>query len=133
MTARPQVIAPAEPRAAPRPEASDRGDIAALTAGFTPPPADPPLAEDTVPYLPRGVRMEKDRVRGLSVLQAPERAMQLDAVGEAILSSLDGRTLGQILDALAEAYAAPREQIAGDVTGFLQGLIDRRMVFVRLP
>ena len=100
---------------------------------FTAPPPDPALAEDTVPYLPRGVRLARDRVRGMRVLQAPERAMQLDPVGEAILSALDGRRLGQIIDALAVAYAAPRDQIAGDVIGFLQSLIDRRMVFVRLP
>lgn len=100
---------------------------------FTAPPPDPALAEDTVPYLPRGVRLAQDRVRGMRVLQAPERAMQLDPVGEAILSALDGRRLGQIIDALAAAYAAPRDQIAGDVTGFLQSLIDRRMVFVGLP
>ena len=102
-------------------------------ADFTAPPPDPALAEDTVPYLPRGVRLAHDRVRGMRVLQAPERAMQLDPVGEAILSALDGRPLGQIIDALAAAYAAPRDQIAGDVTSFLQSLIDRRMVFVRRP
>lgn len=98
---------------------------------FSAPLADPPLAEGTVPYLPRGVRMETDRVRGMAVLQAPERAMQLDPIGQAILSALDGRTLGQIVDGLAAAYGAPRDQIAADVSGFLQGLIDRRMVFVR--
>lgn len=69
----------------------------------------------------------------MRILQAPERALQLDPVGDAILSALDGRTLGQIVDALAQAYAAPRDTIRTDVTAFLQGLIDRRMVFVRLP
>ena len=102
-------------------------------AGFTAPPPDPALTEATIPYLPRGVRLADDRVRRMRVLHAPERAMQLDAIGDAIVSALDGRTLGAIIEALAAQYAAPRDQIAGDVTAFLQGLIDRRMVFVRLP
>ena len=101
--------------------------------GFTAPPADPALDDATVPYLPRGVRLADDRVRGMRILQAPERALQLDPIGDAILSALDGRTLGQIVDALTDAYAAPRDTIRADVTAFLQGLIDRRMVFVRLP
>lgn len=96
-------------------------------------PPDPALGPGTIPYLPRGVWLTHDRVRDLPVLQAPERAMQLDPVGKAILTALDGRTLAQIIDGLSAAYAAPRDQIAGDVTAFLQGLVDRRMVFVRLP
>ena len=100
---------------------------------FSPPPPDPPLAGGTIAYLPRGVRLAEDRVRGLRVLQAPERAMQLDAVGEAILTALDGRTLDQVVSGLAAAYDAPEPEIRADVTAFLQGLIDRRMVFVRLP
>lgn len=96
------------------------------------PPATAELDDAAVPYLPRGVRLQDDRVRGIRVLQAPERAMQLDAVGDAILSELDGAaSLGALIDRLAQKYDAPRDQIAEDVRGFLNGLIDRRMVFVR--
>ncbi|CAM3281014.1 pyrroloquinoline quinone biosynthesis peptide chaperone PqqD [Paracoccus nototheniae] len=85
-----------------------------------------------IPYLPRGVRLQGDRVRGIRVLQAPERAMQLDQIGEAILSELDGaRSMATIIADLAARYHAPPEQIAGDVRDFLTGLIERRMVFVR--
>nr|WP_246026608.1 pyrroloquinoline quinone biosynthesis peptide chaperone PqqD [Paracoccus luteus] len=91
------------------------------------------MAADTVPFLPRGVRLARDHVRDMAILQAPERAMQLDAVGQAILTALDGRTLGAIVADLAARYAAPAEQIDADVRQFLQGLIDRRMVFVRMP
>ncbi|MRX51685.1 pyrroloquinoline quinone biosynthesis peptide chaperone PqqD [Paracoccus sp. S-4012] len=101
--------------------------------GFVAPDPDPPLTDDTVPYLPRGVRLAHDRVRDMRVLLAPERAIQLVAIGDAILSALDGRTLGRIVADLAAAYGAPRDQIDADVRAFLQGLIDRRMVFVRLP
>ena len=66
------------------------------------------------------------------VLQAPERAMQLDQIGEAILSELDGaRSLDRIVRDLAARYDAPVDQIGGDVRDFLTGLIERRMVFVR--
>lgn len=90
------------------------------------------IAPEQIPYLPRGVRLADDRVRGIRVLQAPERAMQLDAIGDAILSELDGtRTMGAITRDLAARYAAPEDQIAGDIRDFLTGLIERRMVFVR--
>ncbi|TJZ92241.1 pyrroloquinoline quinone biosynthesis peptide chaperone PqqD [Paracoccus gahaiensis] len=92
-----------------------------------------PLIElHDVPYLPRGVRLQSDRVRGIRVLQAPERAMQLDQIGEAILSELDGtRSMDSIVGDLAARYKAPPEQIAGDVRDFLTGLIERRMVFLK--
>ncbi|MDX5351482.1 MAG: pyrroloquinoline quinone biosynthesis peptide chaperone PqqD [Paracoccaceae bacterium] len=90
------------------------------------------IAPDDIPYLPRGVRLAEDRVRGIRVLQAPERAMQLDAIGEAILSELDGaRSLSRIAADLAARYSAPEAQITADMRDFLTGLIERRMVFVK--
>lgn len=89
------------------------------------------ISNACVPYLPRGVRLHDDRVRGIRVLLAPERAMQLDAVGDAILSELDGqRSVADVILALCERYAAPADQIQGDVQEFLSGLVDRRMVFL---
>ena len=90
------------------------------------------ITPDDVPYLPRGVRLENDQLRNIRVLQAPERAMQLDQIGDAILGELDGaRSLAQITRDLAARYDAPVEEIAGDVRDFLTGLIERRMVFLR--
>lgn len=90
------------------------------------------IAPAQIPYLPRGVRLADDRVRGIRVLQAPERAMQLDQIGDAILSELDGqRSLATIAKDLAAKYSAPLDQITCDVTDFLTGLIERRMVFVK--
>lgn len=92
----------------------------------------PLIGPDDVPYLPRGVRLADDRVRGIRVLQAPERAMQLDPIGDAILGELDGaRPMAAIVRDLAVRYNAPPDQIASDVRDFLTGLIERRMVFVR--
>ncbi len=76
-----------------------------------------------VPSLPRGVRLHYDRVRETWVLLAPERAVMLDSVGQAILSEIDGhRTFGEIIDDLARVYDAPAEKIAADSAGFLAAL-----------
>lgn len=92
----------------------------------------PLITSADIPYLPRGVRLADDRVRGIRVLQAPERAMQLDAIGDAILSELDGeRSMGAITSDLAARYNAPEDQIASDIRDFLTSLIERRMVFLK--
>jgi pyrroloquinoline quinone biosynthesis protein D len=90
------------------------------------------VTPDAVPFLPRGVRMHDDRVRGLKVLLAPERVMKLDATGEAILGELDGNTpFGTIVARLAARYDAPEARIAEDAARFLDGLVERRMVELR--
>jgi pyrroloquinoline quinone biosynthesis protein D len=90
------------------------------------------IAPAAVPYLPRGVRLHDDRVRGMKVLLAPERALKLDAIGAAILGELDGRaSFAEIVARLAARYDAPAERIAEDAARFLGGLIDRRMVEVQ--
>ncbi len=87
------------------------------------------LASNDRPYLPRGVRLHHDRVRGNWVLLAPERAMKLDQVGHAILSEVDGeRCLDEIAAVLAEKYGAPLEQVSKDTSGFLAALVERRML-----
>ncbi len=83
------------------------------------------------PFLPRGVRIIDDRVRGGKVLLAPEKAVALDAIGEAILSRVDGETRFDALIAdLAATYDAPAEQITGDVQTFLVGLRARMFLAV---
>lgn len=84
---------------------------------------------NTVPRLPRGVRLHDDRVRGVPVLLGPERALILDEIGAAILAEVDGqRSLATITDRLAARYDAPRDEIAGDVQGFLDDLQAQRLV-----
>jgi pyrroloquinoline quinone biosynthesis protein D len=90
------------------------------------------IAAAAIPYLPRGVRLHDDRVRGMKVLLAPERALKLDATGAAVLGELDGRAnFAEIVARLAARYDAPPERIAEDAARFLGGLIDRRMVEVQ--
>ncbi|MCP1200670.1 pyrroloquinoline quinone biosynthesis peptide chaperone PqqD [Notoacmeibacter sp. MSK16QG-6] len=92
-----------------------------------------PLAQTitghTVPALPRGVRVHDDKVRARTVLLAPERTLALDETSIAILNVTDGaRSVRQISEALAEAYAAPVDVIEADVIGFFEALRDKRMV-----
>lgn len=89
------------------------------------------MAPEDIPVLPRGVRLHFDKVRDVWVLLAPERAISLDMIGQAILSEVDGaRTFGDITGALAAKYDAPVEQIAKDSAGFLGALKDRRFLEV---
>ena len=90
------------------------------------------MSPDSIPLLPRGVRLHEDRVRGGWVLLAPERALQLDDVGRAILTEVDGtRTLDAIAATLADRYEAPKEAILTDSIEYLSDLRDRRIVEVR--
>ncbi|MDF1804325.1 pyrroloquinoline quinone biosynthesis peptide chaperone PqqD [Thalassovita sp.] len=89
------------------------------------------IAPHERPYLPRGVRLAQDRVRAQTVLLAPEKAVALDMIGEAILTRVNGvDSLDEIVTDLATTFDAPRDQIAADVQRFLQGL--RARVFLRV-
>lgn len=82
-----------------------------------------------VPFLPRGVRVKQDAVRGVTVLLGPERALMLDAIGAAILAELDGaRDVAAISADLAAKYNAPAEVIGRDVRAFLDGLAEKRLL-----
>lgn len=87
------------------------------------------VAAQTVPVIPRGVRLHEDRVRGRWVLLAPERTIDLDPIGLAILQEVDGkRDFQTVVAGLAAKYDAPADQISGDVAEFLSGLADRRIL-----
>ncbi len=87
--------------------------------------------EDCVPKLPRGVKLRHDKARDAWVMLAPERVFMPDPIAVEILKRCDGQAaLADIIDDLAKAYAAPRDQIAKDVTVMLQDLADKGMVEV---
>lgn len=89
------------------------------------------LAPTDRPYLPRGVRLHHDKVRGGTVLLAPEKAVALDQIGEAILTRVTGEaSFAEIVADLSATYNAPAEQIEGDVQSFLQGLRARVFLMV---
>lgn len=87
------------------------------------------IAAAEIPVIPRGVRLHEDKVRGLWVLLAPERTINLDPIGLAILQDVDGtRSFGALVKILAAKYDAPEDEIAGDVAEFITGLTDRRIL-----
>lgn len=82
--------------------------------------------------IPRGVRLHFDKVRDLWVLLAPERTINLDPVGLAILREIDGETpLSDIAGGLAQKYDAPEAQVLADSSEFIAGLMERRILEVK--
>lgn len=90
------------------------------------------LKDSDCPVILRGVRPHFDKVRGVWLLLAPERALKLDDIGRAILEQVDGkRSFAEITKILADKYDAPVERIAGDARTYLSGLMARRFVEAR--
>ncbi|MEM9279908.1 MAG: pyrroloquinoline quinone biosynthesis peptide chaperone PqqD [Pseudomonadota bacterium] len=84
------------------------------------------LSKDSIPFLPRGVKVKVDTVRERTVLLAPERTLALDGTGISIMELIDGEnTLDQIVGILAQKYDAPKQTIGNDVVAFTRDLINR--------
>lgn len=89
------------------------------------------ITEGCIPKLPRGVKLRFDKARDAWVMLAPERVFMPDPIAVEILKRCTGQaSLGEIVDDLASTFAAPRDQIAKDVTAMLQDLADKGMVVV---
>jgi len=87
------------------------------------------ISRESRPAFARYARLHQDRVRGRRVILAPERAYEVDPVGEAVLALCDGElTVGEIVEHLASIYSAPVDIIANDVGKMLQGLADKRLL-----
>jgi pyrroloquinoline quinone biosynthesis protein D len=78
------------------------------------------------PRFAPGVRLHHDRARDRWVVMAPERMFVPDETALEVLRLVDGaRDVEAIVDALAAAFDAPREEIAADVRAMLDDLIAR--------
>ncbi len=87
------------------------------------------ITDTAIPALPHGTRLREDKARGGFTLMAPERILKLDPVAHAVLKRVDGTaTVAAIVDDLAQAFAADRAQIDGDVKAMLQSLADKRLL-----
>lgn len=76
-----------------------------------------------------GVRLHHDALRDRWVVMAPERMFVPDEIALEVLRLVDGaRDLDAIIDTLAQKFAAPREEIAGDVTAMLGDLSAKGVV-----
>ena len=84
---------------------------------------------NSVPRLPRGVRLKYDKIRAEWLLLAPERVIKADAIAVEILKRCDGTaTLSAIVDELARQFSADRTRIESDVKALLIELAAKRMV-----
>lgn len=87
------------------------------------------ITETDRPALAPGVRLHFDRKREAWLLLAPERIIETEGPTPEILKRCDGaRTIGEIVDELAAAFAADRAIVAGDVIALLDELAAKRLV-----
>ena len=86
------------------------------------------IPDSARPTLARGVRLQIDSATGKNVLLYPEGIVELNDTAHEILSRCDGRTLGDIVQALAEEYEADTAALAADVREILTALQQRNLV-----
>jgi pyrroloquinoline quinone biosynthesis protein D len=86
------------------------------------------ISELARPSLARGVRLQIDSATGKNVLLYPEGIVELNETAHEILSRCDGRTLGEIVQTLAEEYDADANALAADVRDTLSDLQRRKLI-----
>ena len=78
----------------------------------------------SVPSLPRHVRIQFDPVRQAYAVLSPEQIFWPDEISLDILRRCDGRSaVARIITDLAADYDAADEDVAGDVTDFLRAVV----------
>ena len=84
------------------------------------------VSETSRPILPRHAKLKFDETRQRWVILAPERVLAPDDIAVEVLQLCDGvRNVEQMIDLLAEKYAADRGAIGTDVIAMLQDLADK--------
>ncbi|MER9201623.1 pyrroloquinoline quinone biosynthesis peptide chaperone PqqD [Mesorhizobium sp. M0933] len=83
----------------------------------------------SVPSLPKHVRIQYDPVRQAFAVLSPEKVFWPNDISLDILRRCDGRsTVGHIIAGLAADYDAEQEAVAADVVAFLQEWSDKLLV-----
>ena len=86
------------------------------------------IAGSAQPALARGVRLQTDSKTGNSVLLFPEGVLELNETAQEILARCDGRTVSEIIRALAEEYDVDSQMLAADVGETLADLQRRKLI-----
>jgi coenzyme PQQ biosynthesis protein PqqD len=86
------------------------------------------ISASAQPTLARGVRLQTDSKTGNSVLLFPEGVLELNETAQEILSRCDGRTVTEIIQALAEEYDVDSHMLAADVRENLADLQRRKLI-----
>jgi pyrroloquinoline quinone biosynthesis protein D len=88
----------------------------------------PTIGGSAQPRLARGVRLQTDPKTGNSVLLFPEGVLELNETAQEIITCCDGRTVSEIIQALADEYNADLEMLAADVRETLTNLQRRKLI-----
>jgi pyrroloquinoline quinone biosynthesis protein D len=88
----------------------------------------PTIAGSAQPTPARGVRLQTDPKTGNSVLLFPEGVLELNETAQEILTRCDGRTVSEIIQALAEEYDVDSHMLAADVRETLADLQRRKLI-----
>ena len=88
----------------------------------------PTIDASAQPMLARGVRLQTDSKTGNSVLLFPEGVLELNETAQEILARCDGRTVSEIIQALAEEYEVDPQMLATDVREILADLQRRKLI-----
>ena len=97
----------------------------------------PTIAGSAQPTLARGVRLQTDSKTGNSVLLFPEGVLELNETAQEIVTRCDGRTVSEIIQALAEEYNVDPQMLArrcaGNPCGFATTQTDRTHMIAPRP
>jgi pyrroloquinoline quinone biosynthesis protein D len=88
----------------------------------------PTIAGSAQPRLARGVRLQTDSKTGNNVLLFPEGVLELNETAQEIVTRCDGRTVAEIVQALAEEYDADPQMLGADVRETLADLQQRKLI-----
>jgi pyrroloquinoline quinone biosynthesis protein D len=88
----------------------------------------PVIASSAQPRISRGVRLQTDSKTGNSVLLFPEGVLELNETAQEILNRCNGRTVSEIIQALAEQYDVDPKMLAVDVEETLTDLKRRKLI-----
>ena len=72
--------------------------------------------------------MQTDPATGNSVLLFPEGVLELNETAQDILTRCDGRTVTEIIQALAEEYEVESKMLAADVCDTFADLQRRKLI-----
>ncbi|RWM05387.1 pyrroloquinoline quinone biosynthesis peptide chaperone PqqD [Mesorhizobium sp.] len=87
------------------------------------------VSMQSVPSLPKHVRIQYDPVRHAFAVLSPEKVFWPNEISLDILRRCDGRsTVGHIIADLASDYDTDQEAVAADVIAFLREWSDKLLV-----
>ena len=86
------------------------------------------ISGSALPRLTSCVRLQTDSVTGKGVLLYPEGIIELNETAHEIVSRCDGRSVAEIVQALAKEYDADAAALASDVRETLFDLHRRKLI-----